>query len=90
MIAIALAFVAPLAFADDNSMSVLTGESYAYFNHLDYHAGAFNTPRRPGSEENDAVVQMPQKSQERAQQPTLLAERPRILVQSPFSDDKGA
>jgi hypothetical protein len=31
--------------ADDSSMSPLTGDSYAYFYGLDYHAGGFNTPR---------------------------------------------
>ena len=34
---------AGVASADDSSMSMWTGDSYAYFNHLDNHAGAFNT-----------------------------------------------
>jgi len=50
--AITLALGAPYAFADDGSMSPLTGESYAYFHDLDYNPGGFNTPRkapaRPG------------------------------------------
>jgi len=43
--AAALAFSASAALADDSSMSVLTGESYAYFNNLDYAAGRFNVAR---------------------------------------------
>ena len=44
--AITLALGAPYAFADDGSMSPLTGESYAYFHDLDYNPGGFNTPRK--------------------------------------------
>ena len=33
------------AFGDDNSMSVLTGDSYAFFNNLEYRAGRFNVAR---------------------------------------------
>jgi hypothetical protein len=33
------------AFADDNSMSRLTGDSYAFFNNLDFSPGKFNTAR---------------------------------------------
>ncbi|HEY1328178.1 MAG TPA: hypothetical protein VGI14_14645 [Casimicrobiaceae bacterium] len=35
------------AFADDSSMSVWTGDSYAYFNGLDYSLGKFNVARGP-------------------------------------------
>jgi hypothetical protein len=45
--AAALALCASAASADDNSMSVLTGESYAYFNGLDYSPGKFNVARAP-------------------------------------------
>ena len=42
---VGLALVSSFAFADDSSMSVLTGDSYAYFNNLDYNPGRFNTAR---------------------------------------------
>jgi hypothetical protein len=35
------------AVADDNSMSIWTGDSYAHFNDLDYRAGSFNVARAP-------------------------------------------
>ena len=34
--------VSGIALADDSSMSRLTGDSYAYFNGLDYRPGAFS------------------------------------------------
>ena len=39
------AAVSGTAFADDNSMSRLTGDSYAFFNNLDFSPGKFNTAR---------------------------------------------
>ena len=33
------------ASADDSSMSMLTGDSYAYFNNLDYSLGTFNVAK---------------------------------------------
>jgi len=47
------------AFADDSSMSMWTGDSYAYFNNLDYSAGRFNTARAPRTEERNAVADSP-------------------------------
>jgi hypothetical protein len=44
------------ALADDSSMSRLTGDSYAYFNNLDYHAGSFNTARAPQGEQPAGVA----------------------------------
>src|SRR6478736_746435 len=49
------------AFADDGSMSRLTGDSYAFFNNLDYSLGKFNTPRAPHAEARDAVAKGPSK-----------------------------
>jgi hypothetical protein len=34
-----------VALADDSSMNPFTGDSYAYFNGLDYRGGGFNTAR---------------------------------------------
>ena len=36
------------AFADDSSMNLLTGDSYAYFHDLDFNAGRFNTAHATG------------------------------------------
>ena len=89
--AIGLVLCAPFAVADDNSMSVLTGDSYAYFNDLDYHPGHFNTPRqKPATARRDDSVTMPENAPQAGARPILLAERPRVTLQSPFRDDKGA
>jgi len=39
-----------MVLADDNSMSRLTGDSYAFFNNLDYNPGKFNTAKAPANE----------------------------------------
>ena len=91
IVAIALAFGASAAFADDSSMSVLTGDSYAYFNHLDNHPGGFNTARATAAKpDRDTAMRTPQAVPLIVEKPTLLAERPRITATNPFSDDKGA
>ncbi len=89
------------ALADDNSMSVLTGDSYAFFNGLEYRAGHFNVPRlqraspttgmaaTPGKE--PAKVENADDRRKAGDKPILLADRPlHITLPSPFSDDKGA
>jgi hypothetical protein len=98
--AVASTLCASAALADDNSMSVLTGESYAYFNHLDYSAGRFNVAHAPErgdaavqarqAVEHDTAMKMPQAPRDAADTPILLAERPRIAFRSPFRDDTGA
>jgi hypothetical protein len=45
-----------VVFADDNSMSRLTGDSYAFFNNLDYNPGKFNTAKAPANEGDSAVA----------------------------------
>jgi hypothetical protein len=80
---------ASAALADDSSMSVLTGDSYAYFNNLDNNPGTFNTARAPQMKESDTAMKMP-KVRETTEKPILLADRPRISLPSPFSDNKGA
>jgi hypothetical protein len=80
-----------VAFADDSSMSVLTGESYAFFNNLDYSPGRFNTPRTPRTQKQDAVTISPSKARDKSEQRIMLAERPLHGTPiSPFRDDKGA
>ena len=91
IVAVALALGASAALADDSSMSVLTGDSYAYFNRLDYNPGGFNTARAtPAAPDRDTAMRRPQKTPAVAEKPTLLAGRPQISLPSPFSDDKGA
>ena len=85
----ALALGTSVAYADDNSMSRLTGDSYAYFNGLDYHPGGFNTPRQATAPKPRAVVRAPQ-TRLAPRQRIQLADRPRITLPSPFQDDKGA
>ena len=78
-----------LAFADDSSMSMYTGDSYAYFNHLDYSLGKFNVARTAGSEQPEAVVKSP--ASPRTERRIQLAARPAQSGRTtPFSDDKGA
>jgi hypothetical protein len=87
---VALAVCTSYALADDSSMSVLTGDSYAFFNNLDYNPGRFNTARAPRTQERKAVVEMPRKAPALADKPSLLAGRPGVTLRSPFRDDTGA
>jgi hypothetical protein len=87
--AAALVLSASAAFADDSSMSVLTGDSYAYFNQLDYNPGRFNTARAAQVPGHDTAMKMPQHAPV-AEKPILLADRPKVTLPSPFRDDKGA
>ena len=86
----ALALCASFALADDSSMSVLTGDSYAFFNNLDYNPGRFNTARAPQTQERNAMVDTPRKAPALADKPILLAGRPGVTLRSPFRDDTGA
>ena len=98
----ALTLCASIAFADDSSMSVLSGDSYAYFNQLDYRPGGFNVARTrhaptndaaikaPQPKERDAAMKMPQAPHHADDGPIMLADRPRISLPSPFNDNKGA
>ena len=86
----ALAVCASFAFADDSSMSVLTGDSYAFFNNLDYSPGRFNTARAPATQERNAVVEMPRTRPQLLDKPTVLANRPGVTLRNPFRNDTGA
>jgi hypothetical protein len=90
ILAVMLALPASLAFADDSSMSVLTGDSYAFFHNLDYSPGRVNPARAPAPQERDAVVRMPRQTPEAAEKPVMLAGRPGVTLRSPFRDDTGA
>jgi hypothetical protein len=79
------------AVADDSSMSRLTGDSYAFFNDLDYRAGHFNVARAPQALPQNPIANMPDRDVDQAERRILLAERPRdITLRSPFRDDTGA
>jgi len=79
------------AVADDNSMSVLTGDSYAYFNNLDYSARHFNVARAPQAQPQDPVATMPKREPARTERPIMLAAPPRgVTLLSPFRDNTGA
>lgn len=82
-----------VAFADDSSMSRLTGDSYAYFNDLDYHPGGFNTPRAPQGATGLAKASAKDKAKgedkdKMAQRQT--DDRPAKATRRLFHDDGGA
>jgi len=52
----AFALSSGVAFADDSSMSRWTGDSYAFFNNLEYRAGKFNVARAPQDVKPGAAV----------------------------------
>jgi hypothetical protein len=81
---------ARVASADDSSMSMYTGDSYAYFNNLDYSLGKFNVARTPRAEQPGAIVKSPARDAV-TERPILLATRPSGTSRtSPFRDDTGA
>ena len=88
----ALALCASFAHADDSSMSVLTGDSYAFFNNLDYNPGKFNTAKAPANEGDSAVAKAgkdtdkdPGKAEKGRTSP-----RPSAAASSVFRNDTGA
>jgi hypothetical protein len=88
--ALALGLSGP-ALADDNSMSRLTGDSYAYFNNLDYSPGHFNAARKSTGADNSAFAQTSVQRPAMAERPVILAGHPaRAKAPSPFRDDTGA
>jgi hypothetical protein len=95
--AAALALASSVAIADDSSMSVLTGDSYAYFNNLDYRAGKFNVARMPQANQQDAAakpanaVETTRPAATERAKPAVSGTRPALGNRSgPFRDDTGA
>ena len=79
------------ALADDSSMSVLTGDSYAFFNNLDYRPGHFNVARVSGAQQQDPVAASPKREPAQTERRIQLAAPPVAVVpRSPFRDDTGA
>ena len=96
--AVVLALAASgIAFADDSSMSRWTGDSYAYFNDLDYRAGNFNIARSPRTPEQDAMASRAAQSMAGSSvdksdkvDGVTMARRPvRRTIISPFRNDTG-
>ena len=83
--------LAGTALADDSSMSMYTGDSYAYFNNLDYSLGKFNVARAATPEQAGAMAKAPARAPEARERRILLAARgPSGTRISPFRDDTGA
>ena len=83
--------VAGIALADDSSMSMWTGDSYAYFNNLEYSAGKFNMARAPRTDAPEAVAKTPQKPAEKVERSARVAVHPfKGTPLSPFRNDTGA
>ena len=79
-----------IAYADDSSMSMWTGDSYAYFNDLDYHPGGFNTARVAQPDEQLAAIRVTRKPTVHGGGRVLFDRLPaRGTVKSPFRDDTG-
>jgi hypothetical protein len=90
VVAAALAVTASgAAFADDSSMSMWTGDSYAFFNNLDNHPGGFNTARAPQSGEQSTVAKSPRKELDRTERRIMIAGPSRTTRTNPFRDDTG-
>jgi len=88
--AIAALSATATAFADDGSMSRLTGDSYAFFNNLDYSLGKFNTPRPPNAEGRDAITKGPSKIGRDGESPMVSSTRPPATKPTgPIRDDRG-
>ena len=89
-VAVAALSATGTAFADDGSMSRLTGDSYAFFNNLDYSLGKFNTPHAPQAEGRDAVAKGPSKLGRDGESPMVSSTRPQTAKPtSPVRDDRG-
>lgn len=91
LVAAAALTASGVAIADDSSISMWTGDSYAYFNNLDYSAGKFNTARAPRTEEQKALAKSPGKEQDKVEQRVIVATRSfKSTPTNPFRDDTGA
>ena len=80
--------VSGIALADDGSMSRLTGDSYAYFNNLDYRPGAFSVAKAAQS----PMAVLPAAKDEPTAERRIMLAVPRLAITPPaaFDDSKGA
>jgi hypothetical protein len=91
LVAATLSLTAPgAAFADDSSIARLTGDSYAYFNNLDYSVGKFNVERAPRTQDGSTVAKSPAKMPANSD-PAMMssARREADKSTSPIRDDRG-
>jgi hypothetical protein len=65
-----------------------TGDSYAFFNDLDYHPGGFNTARAAQPNEQLAAMRT-RKAAVHGHRPLFERLPARGMVKSPFRDDTG-
>ena len=77
------------ASADDSSIARLTGDSYAFFNNLDYSPGKFNTERTPRAQDG-TLAKTPAKLPPNGD-PAMMtsARRDADKSTSPIRDDRG-
>ena len=78
------------ALADDNSMSRLTGDSYAFFNNLDFSPGKFNTARVSQTDKQTDMAKAGNNNKDgvaREQRPAT--ERKSSAVSTVFRSDTG-
>ncbi|HET9047026.1 MAG TPA: hypothetical protein VFO33_08715, partial [Casimicrobiaceae bacterium] len=79
-----------LAFADDSSMSMWTGDSYAYFNDLDYSAGHFNVARAPRKLDSMTAKASASAQDMHAHGATPAQRSSKGTATNPFRNDTGA
>jgi len=79
-----------VAFADDSSIARLTGDSYAYFNNMDYSPGKFNVERTPRTQDGSTVAKSPAKLPAYSD-PAMMSSARRDVDKStsPIRDDRG-
>jgi hypothetical protein len=79
-----------VAFADDSSIARLTGDSYAYFNNMDYSPGKFNVERAPRTQDGSTVAKSPAKLPAYSD-PAMMSSARRDVDKStsPIRDDRG-
>ena len=77
------------ASADDSSIARMTGDSYAFFNTLDYSPGKFNTERTPRAQDG-TLAKTPAKLPPNGD-PAMMtsARRDADKSTSPIRDDRG-
>ena len=71
-------------------MSMWTGDSYAFFNNLDYSAGPFNMARAPQDTEAMAAREPAKAADKDAHGPTFARRPSHGMATNPFRNDTGA
>ena len=79
-----------LAFADDSSMSMWTGDSYAFFNGLDHSAGRFNVARAPRVQDSMTAKASAAAQDMQAHGATAAQRSSKGGATNPFRNDTGA